>query len=208
MTEIENYRSALNDALGKPIPLQGDLRIWLDPNPDERPAPDGWVHLRTVREVCLLILQQRVLAVSVRDNLSDPRPIDQEFQVEPEVDPDEEIPEPVPPEVEFGRGRQVLEFVDALRSDPDLTQPVVEFLSGSPASGQGRQVVDFIEEMNGVHGRLIVQDQGVTLHTANSAGRDTMARAMETLERSTGFEMERSRNGNNQPHFRLILPEA
>lgn len=68
--------------------------------------------------------------------------------------------------------------------------------------------MDFIEEMNGVHGRLIVQDQGVTLHTANSAGRDTMARAMETLERSTGFEMERSRNGNNQPHFRLILPEA
>lgn len=29
MTDIENYRSGFSDSLGNPIPLEGDLRVWL-----------------------------------------------------------------------------------------------------------------------------------------------------------------------------------
>ena len=62
--EIEaapSYRSALNDALGKPIPFEGDLRVWLDDDLEDRRAPTGWIQLRTAREACLLLLHGRLV---------------------------------------------------------------------------------------------------------------------------------------------------
>jgi len=69
MTEIENYRSAFRDALRNPIPIEGELRIWLDDDVVDRRAYEGWVHLRTVREVCLMLLAGRVIELSLDNDL-------------------------------------------------------------------------------------------------------------------------------------------
>lgn len=90
VTEIENYRSALIDALGRPIPLEGELRVWLDDDLVDRRAPEGWVHLRTAWEVCLILLTGRVVEISL-DNDLDNRPGN---------------------DAEFGAGFQVIDFIE------------------------------------------------------------------------------------------------
>lgn len=74
-TEIPSYRSALRDAQGNPIPLEGELRLWLDDDLVDRRAPEGWAHLRTAREVCLALLTGRVVEMSLDSDLNG----DQEF---------------------------------------------------------------------------------------------------------------------------------
>ena len=150
-TEVENYRSALNDALGNRIPLEGELRVWLDDDLVDRRAPEGWVHLRTAREVCLILLTGRVIEISLDNDLDNEPGDDAEF-------------------------------------------------------GAGFQVVDFLEEMHALHGRPLWPRDGVTLHTGNASGRKRMERAIESLERSVGVEVERSFNQNTQPHYRFGLP--
>jgi hypothetical protein len=44
--------------------------------------------------------------------------------------------------------------------------------------GRGIDVVDYLAEQQEVHGRLLWPREGITLHTANPAGRDQMARAI------------------------------
>lgn len=84
-----NYRSALNDALGVPIPLEGELRVWLDDDLEDRRAPDGWVHLRTAREACLLLLNGRVIELSLDNDLNG--------------------------DEEFGQGHQVVDFMEEVQ---------------------------------------------------------------------------------------------
>lgn len=52
MTDIYNYRTAFRDAEGRPFPREGEIRVFLDDDIVDRRAPEGWVHARTVREVC------------------------------------------------------------------------------------------------------------------------------------------------------------
>ena len=149
MSEIEHYRSAFRDALGNPIPLEGDLRVWLDDDLEDRRAPEGWTHMRTAREVCMLILENRVVELSLDNDLD-----------------------------------------------------------GDIAFGQGCEVIDFLEEIHGVHGRPLWPRDGLTLHTANPAGRDRMSQALFNLERSLGISVTGSRNSNNQPRFRFGVTEG
>ena len=148
--EVENYRSALTDALGNAIPLEGDLRVWLDDDLVDRRAPEGWVHLRTAREVCLMLLGGRVVEISLDNDLDNDPGSDAEF-------------------------------------------------------GAGYQVIDFLEEMHAVHGRPLWPRDGATLHTGNASGRRRMERAIESLERSVGVEVEHSFNQNTQPRYRFRL---
>ena len=70
MTDEEiNYRSAIKDFLGRPIPPEGELRIWLDDDPEFRAAPEGWIHVRSVREACFALLSGRVVELSLDNDL-------------------------------------------------------------------------------------------------------------------------------------------
>jgi hypothetical protein len=139
---VAAYRSAVLDALGRPIPDDDDLRVWLDDDLIDRAAPEGWVHLITAREVCFALLTGRVVELSLDHDLSD--------------------------DTRFGRGRQV---------------------------------VDFLEEQQEVHGRSLWPRDGISLHTANPAGRKQMA---ETIRRraSEHLEVDESIEGG-QPRFRF-----
>lgn len=142
LTEGE-YRTALNDALGRPIPLTENLRVWLDDDLLDRRAPDGWIHLRSAREVCLLLLTGRVIALSLDNDLDG--------------------------DIEFGTGFQV---------------------------------VDFLDERQGVAGEALWPREGITIHSANSSGRDRMTRAIESLpQRHEGLEVESSLTSKGKRHF-------
>ncbi len=73
------YRSAIKDFLGRPIPPQGELRIWLDDDPVDREAPAGWTHVRSVREACFALLTGRVVELSLDNDLNNSGPNDNEF---------------------------------------------------------------------------------------------------------------------------------
>jgi hypothetical protein len=61
-------------------------------------------------------------------------------------------------------------------------------------------VVDFIAEQQEVHGRDLWPRGGISLHTANPAGRDTMARAIRNYADRAGLTVRESRAGG-QPSF-------
>lgn len=69
------------DALGQRFSLDADLRVWLDDDLEDRRAPEGWVHLRTAREVCLLLLGGRVRELSLDNDLDGDQEFGQGFQV-------------------------------------------------------------------------------------------------------------------------------
>lgn len=89
MTLETNYRSAIKDLVGRPIPPEGDLRVWLDDDPVDREAPEGWAHVRSAREACFALLSGRVVELSLDNDLNN----------------DEN-------ENEFGSGFQVLDFLE------------------------------------------------------------------------------------------------
>jgi len=69
------------DALGQKFDLDSDLRVWLDDDLSDRRAPEGWVHLRTARETCLLLLTGRVVELSLDNDLNGDAEFGQGFQV-------------------------------------------------------------------------------------------------------------------------------
>lgn len=70
MSDEATYRSAIKDFVGRPIPPEGDLRVWLDDDPVDREAPEGWVHVRSAREACFLLLSGRVVELSLDNDLN------------------------------------------------------------------------------------------------------------------------------------------
>ena len=68
--EIMQYRSAVTDALGRVIPDEGELRVWLDDDLVDRAAPEGWIHLISAREVAFLLLTGRVVELSLDHDLA------------------------------------------------------------------------------------------------------------------------------------------
>lgn len=107
--EITIERSELKDVCGDPIFLDRELRVFLDDRPDVRPAPEGWVYLRTAREVCFLILAANVVELSLDNDLGGPDPSreDEEGKGEIEV---ASYDGPTP-DVIYGRGLEVTKFL-------------------------------------------------------------------------------------------------
>jgi hypothetical protein len=104
--EIVEYRSAIKDFVGRPIPPEGELRVWLDDDPVDREAPEGWVHVRSAREACFLLLSGRVVELSLDNDLNNScvHPDDNEEEIEKKTrQADENL---------FGSGFQVLDFLE------------------------------------------------------------------------------------------------
>ncbi|MCB0866631.1 MAG: hypothetical protein KDB58_13030 [Solirubrobacterales bacterium] len=92
MADELSDRTAFRDALDRPIPAEGPLRVWLDDDVENREAPEGWVHVITAREACMLLATGRVTELSLDHDIGvlkaggdDPR---------------------------FGSGHQVVDFLD------------------------------------------------------------------------------------------------
>lgn len=79
MMEEFNYRSAIKDFVGRPVPPEGEVRVWLDDDPVDRAAPEGWIHVRSVREACFLLLSGRVVELSLDNDLNNPSESDDVF---------------------------------------------------------------------------------------------------------------------------------
>lgn len=106
MTDEINYRSAIKDFVGRMIPPEGELRVWLDDDPVDREAPEGWVHVRSAREACFLLLSGRVVELSLDNDLNNScvHPEDNEEEIEKKTrQADENL---------FGSGFQVLDFLE------------------------------------------------------------------------------------------------
>lgn len=76
----------MKDALGQRFYPDEELRVFLDDDLVDRRAPAGWIHLRTAREVMLLLLTGNVIALSLDNDLHG--------------------------DDEFGQGYQVLDFLE------------------------------------------------------------------------------------------------
>ena len=71
----------LTDALGRPIDLNAELRVHLDDDIEDRQAPEGWIHLCTVREVQLVLVCGNVVELSLDSDLNGDRTYGQGYQV-------------------------------------------------------------------------------------------------------------------------------
>ena len=87
-----------------------------------------------------------------------------------------------------------------------LTGRVIELsldhdLSDDQRFGKGRQVIDFLEEQQEVHKQSLWPRDGISVHTANAAGREQMA---DTIRRRAErhFDVEETRPGG-QPRFQF-----
>ena len=107
MTDEEiDYRSAIKDFLGRPIPPEGELRIWLDDDPEVREAPEGWTHVRSAREACFALLTGRVVELSLDNDLNNACVFDEDSEAvieEKTRNANENL---------FGSGFEVLDFLE------------------------------------------------------------------------------------------------
>ena len=71
----------LADALGRPIDLSAEIRVHLDDDIEDRQAPEGWIHLCTVREVQLMLVCGNVVELSLDSDLNGDRTYGQGYQV-------------------------------------------------------------------------------------------------------------------------------
>jgi hypothetical protein len=147
MSEETRYRSAITDAIGRPVYLDNGLKVWLDDDLETRRAPAGWVHVRTAREACFLLRTGLVAELSLDNDLNN--------------------------------GDHPSEF------------------------GSGNEVVDFLEEQHGAEGRPMWPKDGIHLHTANSAARDRMKQAIESLDRKLPVTVISESDHRGHPWLRV-----
>jgi hypothetical protein len=76
----------LKDVFGNEIDFSKETRVWLDDDLEDRTAPEGWLHLRSVREVAMVLLLGNVVQLSLDSDLDG--------------------------DVLFGRGYEVIDFLD------------------------------------------------------------------------------------------------
>ena len=212
--EINQYRSAVNDALGRVIPDEGELRVWIDDDERGNPAPEGWAHLISEREVAFLSLSGRVIEISRGDH-SEASPVTDEWgdgQLDAAGNPipregelrvwlDDDLTNRVAPEgwIHLVTAREVAFLL--------LTGRVVELsldndLNGDKRNGLGHQVVDFIVDQQGAFDKLLWPRDGIFIHTANPEERDAMLRAIEAAA-SANYELVVTSPGG-QPHVSFI----
>ena len=150
--EIAQYRSAVTDALGRVIPDEGELRVWLDDDLVDRAAPEGWIHLISAREVAFLLLTGRVVELSLDHDLAGAED-----------------------DVYDGSEEHELPAAPAPAAHEALT-PEQELLR----FGNGGQVIDFIDEHHGNTGQPLWPRDGITVHSGNGSGRKKMMQAIES----------------------------
>ena len=73
-------------------------------------------------------------------------------------------------------------------------------LGDDEAAGKGVHVVDHIAEQQVVAGRDLWPRDGITIHSANAAGRDQMARAIERFA-SELYSVRRKTTASGKPRF-------
>jgi hypothetical protein len=69
--------------------------------------------------------------------------------------------------------------------------------------GRGIDVVNWLGEQQEVHNRPLWPKDGITLHTANPSGRDSMARAIRT-DAGRRFRVVESRTAGSKPIFKVL----
>ena len=132
--ESLDYRTALLDAEGQAIPREGELRVFLDDDTVVRRAPEGWVHARTAREVCLLFLQERVVEVSLDNDLDG--------------------------DITCGLGYQVVDFLEELHGVEDRPLWPRDGITLHTANPEGRDRMK--RAIESLPGRLPVEVEDVT----------------------------------------------
>lgn len=132
--ETGNYRTAFRDAEGRPFPREGEVRVFLDDDIEDRRAPEGWVHLRTVREVCMLILQERVVELSLDNDLDG--------------------------DVACGVGYQVIDFLEELHGTEDRPLWPRDGITLHTANPEGRATMK--RAIESLPRRLAVEVEDVT----------------------------------------------
>lgn len=110
--------STLKDALGRPIPDEGPLRVWLDDDLEVRRAPEGWIHVISAREAAWVLLTGRVIELSLDHDLSEAG--------EAEV---------------YGKGAQVIDFLDYMHGTGVLTDWPADGISLHSGNAGGRDVM-------------------------------------------------------------------
>lgn len=80
-TNTDDTGSVIDDALGRPIDLEQELRVHLDDDIEDRQAPEGWIHLCTVREVEFALVCGNVVELSLDSDLNGDRVYGQGYQV-------------------------------------------------------------------------------------------------------------------------------
>ena len=73
--------------------------------------------------------------------------------------------------------------------------------------GRGIDVIDHLANQQEIYGRLLWPRDGITLHTANPAGRDAMARGIRA-DAGRQMVVHESRTPGGQPRFRFTQPQA
>lgn len=205
MNDLSSYRSAINDALGRPLPERGGLRVWLAGDPEAAPAPEGFVHLVSRREVSFLAWLGRVAELRVDGEPADPerfrtgvtdalgRPVPADGELRVWLDDDTRSANRIAPPgwTHVTSAREACFLIDSGR--------VVELsldhdLSDDRRFGAGSQVIDFIEHEQGAHGRFLWPRDGAVLHTANERGRARMQAAIERAAERGFVRLERGRH--------------
>lgn len=72
--------------------------------------------------------------------------------------------------------------------------------------GRGIDVVDWLAEQQETQSRVLWPRDGITLHTANPSGRDTMAMTIERYA-SRHLKVRRSTTGGGKPAFTFSRPD-
>jgi hypothetical protein len=90
--------------------------------------------------------------------------------------------------------------IDLLRTGTVLEPSLDHDLSDDQRFGRGVDVVDFIVHQQEVYGRDLWPRRGITLHTANPAGREAMARTIRRYAEKAGYHVRESRAGG-QPRL-------
>jgi hypothetical protein len=64
-------------------------------------------------------------------------------------------------------------------------------------------VIDFLDEVQGIHGRALGPREGITLHTSNSRGRDVMSHAIRTSVRRHHLTVREGHTAGGKPRFEV-----
>lgn len=119
------------------------MRVWLDDDLEDRPAPAGWMAATTAWACILLLSTGRVVELSLDHDLGD-----------------------------------------------------------DEVCGRGIDVINWLAEQQEIHGRVLWPGDGITLHTANSSGRDTMVRAIRA---DAGRRLNVTEHLTGNGHRRLLF---
>lgn len=95
--------------------------------------------------------------------------------------------------------------IDLLRTDRVAELSLDHDLGDERRRGRGIDVIDFLIEQQEVSGRHLWPREGITLHTANPAGRDAMARAIRRYAGRT-MAVEEAITPGGKPRFRFYPP--